>query len=86
MINDVLDYSQILADKFVLDIKGKYLLKSLEKLRYLTEFQAKKKGISFHISISQKLNYKIWTDHSQSLRRSMACCRQKAASNSAGVA
>lgn len=63
MINDVLDYSQVLAEKFVLDIKGKYLLKSLEKLRYLTEFQAKKKGISFHISISQKLNYKIWTDH-----------------------
>jgi len=63
LINDVLDYSLLLANKFLLDIKGKYLFRSVEKLRYLIEFQARKKNIEFHISISQKLTYKIWTDH-----------------------
>jgi len=63
LINDILDYSLLLANKFVINIQGKHLFRNLEKLRYLSEFQAKKKNIEFHISISQKLTYRIWTDH-----------------------
>jgi len=63
VINDVLDYSMLLARKFVINIKDNYLLKSLEKIRYLCEFQAQKRNLEFHISLSQKLNYVVGTDH-----------------------
>ena len=63
LINDLLDYSLLIAKRFVPEIKDKYLLGSLEKLRYLTAFKVKSKNIEFHISISQKLNFKVWTDH-----------------------
>ena len=63
LINDLLDYSLLIAKRFVPEIKDKYLLSSLEKLRYLTAFKVKSKNIEFHISISQKLNFKVWTDH-----------------------
>jgi len=63
VINDVLDYSMLLARKFVINIKDNYLLKSLDKIRYLCEFQAQKRNIEFHISLSQKLNYVVGTDH-----------------------
>ena len=63
VINDVLDYSMLIARKFVVKIKEQYLMKSLEKIRYLCEFQARKRNIEFHISLSQKLNYKVGTDH-----------------------
>ena len=63
VINDVLDYSMLIARKFTVNIKEKYLIKSLDKIRYLCEFQARKRNIEFHISLSQKLNYKVGTDH-----------------------
>ena len=63
IINDILDYSMLLGRKFIMNIKEKYLLKSLQKVRYMCEFQARKKNLEFHISLSQKLNHQVGTDH-----------------------
>lgn len=63
IINDILDYSMLLGRKLMMNIKEKYLLKSLDKVRYMCEFQARKKNLEFHISLSQKLNHLIATDH-----------------------
>lgn len=64
LINDIVDYSMLLARKFVITIKQKDLTKSLEKIRYMCEFQALKKFVDFQIDVAPELNnFKIGTDH-----------------------
>ena len=63
LINDIVDYSMLLARKFVSNLKHKDLAKSIEKIRYVCEFQAQRKNIDFEINVAPEINFKIGTDH-----------------------
>lgn len=63
LINDIVDYSMLLAHKFVSNLKQKYLAKSIDKIKYVCEFQAQRKNIEFEVNINPEINFKIGTDH-----------------------
>ena len=63
LIEDILDYSLIMAEKFVLNYKIKDLQDTLAKIKYLFESQARRKGIGFEVSVSKELSPDVYTDH-----------------------
>jgi len=67
-INDILDYSLLLAQKLQTQNKSKLLVNTIEKIRYLIESQAKMKNLEFKIVIKQGVNTTIQTDHRRLLQ------------------
>jgi len=62
-INDVLDYSLLLARKLQTQNKSKLLFNTIQKIKYLIESQAKMKGLEFKVVIKNGVNSTIQTDH-----------------------
>ena len=63
LIKDVLDYSLFLAHKFALHSKTKDIRQTLNKVNYLFESQARRKGIGFRLNISGGISQELYTDH-----------------------
>jgi len=62
-INDVLDYSQLIAHKLKPRYKSKFIMDTLNKVKYLIESQAAMKGLKFSIFMDPSIHPKCLSDH-----------------------
>jgi len=62
-INDVLDYSLLIAHKLKPRYKSKFIMNTLNKVKYLIEAQAAMKGLKFSIIMDPSIHPKCLSDH-----------------------
>jgi len=65
IINDFLDFSQFKANKLRLNYKETDFVSLLHEVKRLTEFQAKMKGLSLKVNISEPIPFNFRTDETR---------------------